>query len=153
MAGSFGIAVVAGRIIVGYLIDRLWAPLIGFLIFMPAALAIVMLGGGGLSTTALVATILMSGFAAGAEVDLMGYLVSRYFGLRHFGKIYAAIYIGFALGPGLTNPLFGASRDSSGTYELGLMFIAQALVVAAVLFLTLGRYPDSVKADSSQGNG
>ncbi len=142
MAGSFGIAVVTGRIVVGYLIDRLWAPLIGFLIFMPAAAAIALLGEGGLGTTALVATILLSGFAAGAEVDLMGYLVSRYFGLRHFGKIYAAVYIGFALGPGLTNPVFGWSRDQSGSYASGISFIAFSLVAAALLFLTLGRYPN-----------
>ena len=148
MAGSFGIAVVVGRLVVGYLIDRLWAPLIGFLIFLPAAIAIAMMSGGSLGTTALVAIILMSGFAAGAEVDLMGYLASRYFGLRHFGKIYAAIYIGFALGPGLTNPLFGGSRDQTGSYEAGLLFAAGALLIAALLFFTLGPYPDREEAQS-----
>ncbi|MEE8307261.1 MAG: MFS transporter, partial [Gammaproteobacteria bacterium] len=100
-----------------------------------------LLAGGGLSTTALVGTILMSGFAAGAEVDLMGFLVARYFGLRHFGKIYAAIYIGFALAPGITTPMLGAARDHYGNYSAGLYVAAVALVGAALLFVSLGPYP------------
>lgn len=141
MAGSFGLAVIAGRIVVGYLIDRFWAPVVGFLLFVPAAAAIALLAGGELSATGLVATIFISGFAAGAEVDLMGYLVSRYFGLRHFGKLFAGIYVGFALGPGVTTPLFGASRDQLGSYSFGLYVAAGALTVAAAMFLVLGRYP------------
>lgn len=143
IAGSFGLAVIAGRVVVGFLIDRYWAPLVGFLLFVPAVVAIVLLAGGELGTTALVATIFVSGFAAGAEVDLMGYLVSRYFGLRHFGKLFAGIYVGFALGPGATTPLFGASRDQFGTYAQGLYIAAAALAIAALLFLILGRYPET----------
>lgn len=148
MAGSFGISVVVGRIVVGFLIDRLWAPLVGCLIFLPAAASIALLAGGGLSTAALVGTILMSGFAAGAEVDLMGFLVARYFGLRHFGKIYAGIYIGFALAPGFTTPLLGAARDHYGNYSAGLYVAAVALVGAALLLISLGPYP--VLAESKQ---
>lgn len=71
----------------------------------------------------------------------MGFLVARYFGLRHFGKIYAAIYIGFALAPGFTTPLLGAARDHYGNYSVGLYVAAVALLGAAVLLISLGRYP------------
>ncbi len=141
MAGSFGLAVIAGRVIVGVLIDRIWAPAVGFAFFVPAALAIVVLGAGGLGTTATVATIVVAGFAAGAEVDLMGYLVARYFGLSHFGKIYAGLYVFFALGPGITTPFFGGARDAYGSYELPLYAAAAALGVASLLLISLGAYP------------
>ena len=74
----------------------------------------------------------------------MGYLVARYFGLRNFGMIYAGIYVGFALGPGLTTPLFGAGRDALGSCVPGLYVAAVALAGAALLLPTLGRYPQRV---------
>lgn len=144
MAGSFGLAVIAGRVMVGFLIDRIWAPLVGCTMFLVAAAAIAALGAINLGTECLVVTIILTGLAAGAEVDLTGYLVARYFGLRHFGMIYAGIYMGFALGPGLTTPLFGAGRDALGTYAPGLYVAAIALAGAALLLPTLGRYPEGV---------
>ncbi len=144
MAGSFGLAVIAGRVVVGFLIDRIWAPLVGCVLFLVASAAIALLGAIDLGTTGLVILIVVTGLAAGAEVDLMGYLVARYFGLRNFGMIYAGIYVGFALGPGLTTPLFGAGRDALGSYVPGLYVAAVALAGAALLLPTLGRYPQRV---------
>jgi predicted MFS family arabinose efflux permease len=150
MAGSFGLAVIAGRIIVGILIDRIWAPGVGFAFFAPAALAVVLLGTGELGTVATIGTIIVAGFAAGAEVDLMGYLVSRYFGLSHFGKIYAGLYVFFALGPGITTPLFGGARDTYGSYELPLYAAAAALGAAALLLVSLGAYPRHSTDDAQE---
>ena len=150
IAGSFGIAVIAGRVIVGTLIDRFWAPAVGFVFFMPAAIAIAFLASGSLGTTAIVAAILVVGFAAGAEVDLMGYLVARYFGLTHFGKIYAGLYVLFALGPGIIVPLFGRARDIYGVYGPGMYAIAIAMGIAALLLLSLGRYPTNIGAQSPE---
>ena len=39
--------------------------------------------------------IMVLGMAAGVEYDLMAYLVSRYFGLRHYAAIYGALPILF----------------------------------------------------------
>jgi predicted MFS family arabinose efflux permease len=133
--------VIAGRVIVGILIDRIWAPGVGFAFFVPAALAVVILAIGDLGTTATVAMIVVAGFAAGAEVDLMGYLVSRYFGLSHFGRIYAGLYVFFAAGPGITTPFFGGARDTYGSYELPLFAAAISLGIAALLLVSLGAYP------------
>jgi MFS family permease len=148
MAGSFGITLIAGRIGVGYLIDRFWAPLIGCIVFVPATLAVTLLAALDLGTWGLVIAILMIGLAAGSEVDLMGYLVSRYYGLLHFGKIFAGVYIGFALIPGLITPFFGATRDHYGSYVPGLYLCAIALLIISVLFLTLGPYPNKVPGDA-----
>jgi MFS family permease len=150
IAGTFGLAVITGRVIVGLLIDRIWAPLVGFALFTPAAAAIVLLGLGALDTTGLIIAIATAGFAAGAEVDLMGYLVARYFGLKHFGKIYAGLYVMFALGPGITTPLFGGARDTFGSYELALYVAAAGLAFAGVLLITLGPYPRTSAAGMSR---
>jgi MFS family permease len=149
MASSFGITLIAGRVVVGFLVDHFWAPLVGFLVFLPATIAVTVLATADLGIAGLVLAILAIGLVAGSEVDLMGYLVSRYFGLLNFGQIFAGIYIGFALIPGLINPFFGAARDHYGTYLPGLYALAVALAVAAVLFLTLGKYPAALPGGSS----
>jgi hypothetical protein len=94
-----------------------------------------------LSSALTLGVIALGGLAAGAEVDLLAYLVSRYYGLRHFGRIYAAVYVAFALGPGILVPLFGRLRDVSGSYAAGLAAVAAGIGLCGALLLTLGRYP------------
>ncbi len=141
-ASVFGISVLVGRIAVGYLIDRYFAPWVGAALMFPAAAAIFGLAafdpGIGLS----VAVVFLAGLAAGAEVDLMAYLCSRYFGLREYGRIFAGLYIAFAIGPGVFVPLFGRARDMTGGYDPGLYGVAAGIALFGVLLLTLGRYPD-----------
>jgi MFS family permease len=141
MAGSFGIAVVLGRVLVGFLIDRWWAPLVGFFFFLPAAIGIAVLALAELSTPAIVICIVLAGFAAGAEVDLLAYLVSRYFGQRDFGRIYAGQYLFFALGPGVLVPLFGVLRTVTNGYQMPVLATSVGILVCGLLLLTMGRYP------------
>ncbi|MFO1426658.1 MAG: MFS transporter [Steroidobacteraceae bacterium] len=143
IAGGFGAAVLVGRIVVGALVDRYWAPLVGAALMFPAALAVLALAGTPAGPAASAAIVFMAGLAAGAEVDLMAYLTARYFGLREFGRIFAALYIGFALGPGVMVPLFGRARDATGGYETGLYVAAAGIALFGVLLLALGPYPAS----------
>lgn len=142
VASGFGIAVIIGRIGVGALVDRYWGPMIGAALMFPAALGVVALAllhpGPGLALVA----VLLAGLAAGAEVDLMAYLASRYFGLREFGRIFAGLYLPFALGPGVIVPLFGRARDVTGNYDLGLYAVAGGIALFGVALLMLGRYPE-----------
>jgi MFS family permease len=141
IAGTFGLAVIVGRIGIGALIDRYWAPMVGFCFFIPSAIGMALLAGPPPGTALTILFVALAGLAAGAEVDLMAYLVSRYFGLRDFGKIYAGIYIGFALGPGVLVPAFAWLRDATGDYSVGLLGVAVAMVLSALVLLTMGRYP------------
>ena len=141
MAGSFGIAVIGGRVLVGFLIDRWWAPVVGFCFFVPAALGIAVLALVPLSAPATIACIALAGLAAGAEVDLLAYLVSRYFGQRDFGRIYAGQYLFFALGPGVLVPLFGELRAATQGYQAPLLATAAGVIACGLLLLSMGRYP------------
>ncbi|NBU24860.1 MAG: MFS transporter [Gammaproteobacteria bacterium] len=140
-ASAFGIAVVTGRIAVGWLIDRHFAPLVGALLLIPAGLAVLAFNLPGLPFVAAFAAVFLIGLAAGAEVDLMAYLTSRYFGLREYGRIFAAQYMAFALGPGVMVPLVGRARDLSGDYGTALAAISAGIALFGVLLLTLGPYP------------
>jgi MFS family permease len=141
IASVFGIAVIVGRVAVGFLIDRFWGPLVGAALMFPAALAVAALAALQPGVEASVLIVFVAGLAAGAEVDLMAYLASRYFGLREFGRIYGALYTAFALGPGVMVPLFGRLRDLSGNYQSGLLMAAAGIAVFGLLLLGLGPYP------------
>jgi len=84
------------------------------------------------------AAAMFLGLAAGAEVDVMAYLVSRYFGLRHFGAIYAIYFSVYAVGTSVGPVLTAAFAAHKGGYTEPLWCLVGALCLAALL---LSRFP------------
>ena len=139
--GMIGLALMAGRVITGWLLDRIWAPLVCLPILLIPALACYWLMGTGTETQTIYIAAFMLGFAAGAESDLIAYLASRYFGMAHYGKIYGMLYMPFGIASAISPVLYGRVRDVSGSYD-GMLYAAMFLFAAgAVLLVTLGRYP------------
>ncbi|MEE8308531.1 MAG: MFS transporter, partial [Gammaproteobacteria bacterium] len=145
VAGTIGISVIVGRIGTGYLIDRFWAPAVGVAVLsLPALSCVVLAVGYGGIPGALFAAVLV-GLAAGAEFDLMSFLVTRYFGQRRYGLIYSCLYAVFKLSAGIGAPLFGLSFDLTGSYEFILYCAAGSLIGGSLLMLLLGPYRVDVK--------
>lgn len=138
VASYLGIASVFGRLAVGALLDRFSAPRVTLAILVSASLGALLLWGGEL-TYAWVAVVLL-GLAAGAEIDLLSYLTSRYFGAHAYGAIYGWQYSIFALGYGISPALVGFSRDETGSYDLALLASAGLIAASGVLALGLGPY-------------
>ena len=141
-AGLIGVSVIGGRLLVGVLLDRFWAPLVAAVFLAVPAVAALMLVGANSTPLVLSASMIIIGLAAGAELDLLAYLVSRYFGLRHYGTFYGALYIFFSIGAGLAPVSFGMVFDYFGSYTPILNIVAGMSVTGALLMLTLGRYPE-----------
>jgi hypothetical protein len=80
------------------------------------------------------------GLLIGAELDLMAYMVSRYFGLRAFGEIYSYVYAAYVLGSGIGPLLMGVGFDATGSYNLALGGLAISTLIAAGLISRLGPY-------------
>lgn len=141
-ASLLGFAIIAGRMGIGVLVDRFYAPAVAFAVLAIAAIAcgLLMVSGGALGLS-LVAVVLI-GLAAGAEVDLVAYLASRYFGLRAYGEIYGWQLGFFALGAGLGPMGVGRLYDATGSYTAGLIACAIGFGVGAALIGMLGRYPE-----------
>ncbi|MEM6773384.1 MAG: MFS transporter [Pseudomonadota bacterium] len=145
----FGVSIIIGRIVVGFLIDRLWAPGVAAVCLLLPALGTVIFHGEQSLFMAQCASFLI-GFAAGAELDLMAFLVARYFGLRHYAKIYAVLYATLAVCSGTAPMLFATVFDFTGSYDLGFLVATGLFVLAAIAVLTLGRYPQAY-AHGSEG--
>jgi MFS family permease len=143
VAGVIGMFVIAGRLVTGYLIDRYWAPGVALVLLnLPALACLLLLGDMGGVPGALMAAACI-GLAAGAEFDLMAYLVSRYFGQRRYGITYSCLYAAFKIAAGAATPLFGLSFDTTGSYAIVLYGAIAGFLSASLLLLSLGRYPQS----------
>lgn len=140
LASLIGLSVIAGRIVGGWLIDRIWAPGVAFVMLGAPAIACWIIAQGAIDPTMAAVAIIMIGFAAGVEYDLMAFLVARYFGMKSYGGIYGALYGFFALGAGVGPVVFGLAYDKSGSYAQPLLMSGALFLVGAVLLLCLGRY-------------
>jgi nitrate/nitrite transporter NarK len=135
----FGGALLFGRVWAGHLLDRFFAPYVAMGFFLVPALGLFLLWSGAAGGWAFVAAILV-GMGLGAEVDMIAYLVGRYFGLLAFGEIYGYLFAAFAIGGGLGPFLMGSGFDATGSYSLALgMFVVMTLV-ASGLMPQLGPY-------------
>ncbi|MDX1291223.1 MAG: MFS transporter [Hyphomonas sp.] len=161
LATLTGLAVLAGRVIGGYLIDRFWAPAVAFCFLASPAFALWLLGHPDVNANTATIAILMIGFGAGVEYDFMAYMVSKYFGMRSYSAIYGSIYsffgMGAGLGPGIMTNLANGSGIKIIEWETGLLMgktweytltsAAIILFISTVPLLFLGRYKYSEETD------
>ncbi len=141
IAAVMGLTVIAGRVLVGVLVDRFWAPGVAACFFALPALGLLILANIDVSFAMGVFIAVLIGLAAGAELDLLAYLTSKYFGRAHYAAIFGAIVAFFMVGAGIAPPLFGAVAQAYGGYSIVLMTSVAMLLVSILLFLALGKYP------------
>ncbi len=136
VAATAGMSAIVGRVVIGFLLDRMRARRIAVAAFgLPAVAALILLGAGGSVPLAIVAAVLL-GLGIGAEMDIATYLAARYFGLKNFGSIFAVIIAFYGVGAGL-GPLAGnAIYDYAGSYT-PLLFAAIPLVLASAGLIAL----------------
>ena len=140
LQGSLGLAILIGRVVTGALVDRLFAPyvLCAFSILTAAGMVLLAFGGTGIALPAA----LLIGLSIGAEGDVVSYLTARYFGLRHYSRVYGCFYAVFAIGLG-TSPLVIGEVAAVSSYRNAIMGSAGLLMGAAVLFALLPAFPKS----------
>ena len=145
MAGSVaGIALLVGRIGCGYFLDRYFAPYVALAICGLSALGIAVLWTGTAGVLALAAAFLV-GLGMGSEVDIIAFLMSRYFGLRSLGRTLGFAFGAFVLAGGVGPLVMGLSFDRTGSYRVPLSGFFAATLVAAALVARLGPYRFGVR--------
>lgn len=136
---AVGLSTIAGRVIAGYFLDRFFAPYVAAALFVLPLASIALLTGAAAGMTPVVAAMAL-GFGLGAEVDVIGFLTGRYFGLRAYGEIYGYLFAIFTLGTGLGPVLMAVAFDVTRSYDVTLAGFAAALLTASVLVSRLGSY-------------
>ncbi|GAB5097725.1 MFS transporter [Caballeronia sp. HLA56] len=141
IASWYGVGIVIGRLITGWFLDRLWAPLVVFAMLVPCAIAFLLLAHGVNSFWVASLLVLIVGTSSGVEYDALAYLVSRYFGMLAYSAIYGGVFIGFAVGAGLGPFSFSKLLAMLNGYDAVLLINAVIVLVGAGVLLLLGAYP------------
>lgn len=140
-AGLVGVAVIVGRLVTGYLLDKVWAPAIAAVFLSAPAVSCVILTSSDPANAWIAFAAFTVGFAAGAELDIIAYLTSRYFGLLHYGAIYGTQFAFFAMGAGLGPPAFGFVFDFTSSYNPILWISGGLFLAGGTVLLLMGPYP------------
>ncbi|HTS69750.1 MAG TPA: MFS transporter [Terriglobia bacterium] len=147
MVGIAGLALIGGRLLAGYLLDRIHAPYVAATFFLAPLMGIIVLLSTFRPEAAAVGTVLV-GIGIGGEVDLIAFMLSRYLGMRSFGEIYGYFFALFMLGAGLGPFAMGVSFDRTGSYTPMLVCYAFFVALAIVIMLRLGPYAYPAEAET-----
>lgn len=136
--GVMGAFILIGRLVIGWALDRFFAPHVAAVVMVATAGGLVILGWGGIAFAMPAAAML--GFSMGAEVDLIGYLVARYWPMASYGRVYGVLFAGFLFGTGVSPVLISQLAASGGGYTLALYGCAACVLISAVAFAKLPRF-------------
>jgi len=127
------------RLLVGYLLDRFYAPLIGSIIFALCAIGVFLM----ITSTEVGLLFLGSaliGLGLGSEGDLAAYMVSRYFPKHSYGRVLGFIYFLYAQGAAFGIFLLGQIYSATGSYRAGALPIILLVGIGIVCLLMMGSY-------------
>lgn len=138
LVSLFAGAVIVGRLATGFLVDRMRASVVAFVFAAaPAAGCAILLGAEPTLALAALAVVLI-GLQQGSEIDLIGYLISRIFGLRNYSAAFGSTVTVLALSGAAGAAFFGASHDAVGSYATALTVSIPLFLAGATAFLFMG---------------
>lgn len=142
IAGVAGLASIMGRLVTGYLLDRLNPNVVAAVVtLIPVASCLLLIAAPG-STVIAVLAVAIIGVSLGSEVDVMAFMTARQFGTKSYGTIFGVISGLWAIATGLGPTLANRIYDVTGGYELALELAIPLFVMTSVLMLSLGRPPE-----------
>ncbi|MCU0758938.1 MAG: MFS transporter [Steroidobacteraceae bacterium] len=138
--GALGLALIVGRAFAGFLMDRIFVPYVAASILAFPIVGVALLALGATGPAAIVAAVCL-GLAAGAELDVIAVLITRYFGTRAYAENYGWQYAAWTLGSGTAPILTNRVYDLTGSHTAILWVYMGLFAAAALLVLRLGPYP------------
>ncbi|SIT49517.1 Major facilitator superfamily MFS_1 (fragment) [Paraburkholderia piptadeniae] len=142
-AAVVGIGLAVARVGIGAVLDRAFAPLVASVACLAGAAVFLVLTTDFIRLPGMVMlSALVLGLATGSEGDLIPYLARRYFGKRHLGAIYGALFgistLGGAIGPFVHGAVFDHFKSYAPIHDVSSVL---CLFCAGAIPL-LGRYPE-----------
>ncbi|PHS27332.1 MAG: MFS transporter [Robiginitomaculum sp.] len=153
----FALFTVFGQIGTGFLLDHFRRPnLIAPFFFIPVIGLPLLMSAS--STPLLLLSGALMGLGMGTEFGLLPFCLSRYFGLKAYGKISGLVYGIIALTNGFFPVLMDVGFDLRGSYVSAINIVVGVMVIGTLLiallpdFKTVSRlYLDPAKQSQSAG--
>jgi predicted MFS family arabinose efflux permease len=141
---AMGLAAACGALLSGVLVDRFWAPAIAFVLNALPAVGCLVLLNAEVHPALFLGAVVLVGLGQGAEIDIVAFMIARYFGLRSYATIYGLSTLGIALGVACGASLIGKAYDVFGNYDAALLAASASFALASLLYLAMGRYPRNI---------
>ncbi len=131
-----GASIIFGRLATGFAMDRVFAGYVAAATFAISAVGTLML----LSTSGVLLCVaaLAIGITLGAELNILALVLSRYFGLPSFARLYGFAY-SFMILSGGASPFLIAYLSRSGDYTQAILVCTAGLAASALLVALLPR--------------
>lgn len=147
LLSAYGLSQIAGRLVMGALIDRFPAQRIAAAFGSISAIGFIALLAGPQSLWFTAAAVFAAGLLNGAEYDLTPFLVTRLFPMPVYGELFGRLTLFSIISGGMGLYGFALLRDLTGTYAAPLGMGAVTMILAVVLLYGIPRYPQPDRAD------
>ena len=138
---TVGAAAFGGALVSGLLVDRVWAPAVAFVLNAAPAIGCLFLLSHAVSPWVFYTAVVMIGLGQGAEIDIVAFMIGRYFGLANYATIYGLGVLCIGLSVAVAAAAIGRLYDWFGNYDLALTAASVSFALAALGYLAMGRYP------------
>ncbi|QTJ70434.1 MFS transporter (plasmid) [Rhodococcus sp. ZPP] len=135
IASLLGISVIVSRLVVGFMFDIFRPTVVAASLCCICTVGVLAFAFGGVALAPVAAIAV--GCMLGAELDMLGFFTSRYFGLAAFGRAYAGPYTAFVIGGAIAPLWIGAIADQADSYRPALVVVAVLTLLVAASFLAL----------------
>lgn len=144
--GLMGFTILFGRLASGAALDRFRAQYVAAVAFTISGVGCALL----LTSNPVLVSLasLAIGLTIGAELDIMAYVIARYFGLDSFGRLYSLAYGGLICASG-ASPMMIAFLSGDGGYANALVVSAIGTVLGAVILLFIPSAQPHAGADNT----
>ena len=149
LLSAVGLSSWGGRVVVGWLLDKFFAPYVGLCTFISGAIGALLLVYGTSISMAFAGAV-MIGVCMGAEQDLAMYLVSRYFPLSVYSKAVSISWVAWAWGGSIGTFIAAQSYSLTHGYEWALWIFVGLFLLAALLIMLLPPYRVAVHEEGGQ---
>jgi MFS family permease len=140
LIANYAAGVIAGRLLCGLALDRFPAHVVAAISLGLPALGLGIMAARVSTPTLLAAGALSLGCALGAEGDVVGYLVRRYFRFEVFSSVLGLAVGAIALSGGLGAMVLSAMLSVNGSYTPFLLLCAVGSLTGSGAFLLIGRH-------------
>ncbi|ANI42673.1 MFS transporter [Mycolicibacterium vaccae] len=141
-AALVGVFSIIGRLGVGVLLDRFPGRVVGACAYLVPILGCAALLIDGSSPVSQTVAAALFGLTLGAEVDVIAYLASRYFGLKNFGGLFGGLVAALSLGTAFGPLAAGATSDHFGGYTNFLILTIALMGISSLALASLKPPPD-----------
>lgn len=152
MISSYAIGVIVGRFACGLALDRLPAHWVAAISMSLPSIGLFMMASSFDSTAVLAVAVMLMGLSMGAEGDIMGFLVMRYFGVQVYSSVLGLTVAGLGIASAMGSALLSLSLKLTDSFTPFILFCAVSVLIGSSLFMLLGRPSVAKTADDIPPN-